>query len=165
MGSAMRALPDIAKLLISIGASQMAGVIGSIFTARTVSSWYLTLRKPAWTPPSGVFAPVWISLYLVMGIAAFLVWRKGLGYAGVRIALLLFLVQLVLNTLWSAAFFGLASPLAGLVVIVFLWIAIVATIATFLRVSVGAGLLLLPYVSWVSFAGVLNWSIFVLNRY
>ena len=160
----MRTLPDIAKLAISIGASQMAGVIGSIFTARTVSSWYVTLRKPTWTPPGSVIGPVWISLYLVMGIAAFLVWRKGLEYAGVRIALLLFLVQLVINTLWSAAFFGLASPLAGFVVIVILWIAIVATIIAFMRVSLGAGLLLLPYLSWVSFAGVLNWSILIMNR-
>jgi len=142
----------------------MAGVIGSIFTARTVSSWYVALRKPTWTPPGSVIGPVWISLYLVMGIAAFLVWRKGLEYAGVRIALLLFLVQLVINTLWSAAFFGLASPLAGFVVIVILWIAIVATIIAFMRVSLGSGLLLLPYVSWVSFAGVLNWSILIINR-
>ena len=160
----MRTLPDIAKLAISIGATQMAGVIGSIFTARTVSSWYLTLRKPTWTPSGSVIGPVWISLYLVMGIAAFLVWRKGLEYAGVRIALLLFLVQLVINTLWSAAFFGLASPLAGFVVIAILWVAIVGTIIAFMRVSLGAGLLLLPYVSWVSFAGVLNWSILIMNR-
>jgi benzodiazapine receptor len=160
----MAALPDIAKLAISIGASQMAGIIGSLFTARTVSSWYLTLRKPGWTPPSAVFGPVWISLYLAMGIAAFLVWRNGLGHMGVRIALLLFLVQLALNTLWSAAFFGLPSPLAGLVVIALLWGAILATIVAFLRVSVGAGLLLVPYILWVSFAGVLNLSIFMLNR-
>ena len=160
----MTVLPDVAKLAICVGASQLAGVIGSIFTTRTVSSWYLTLRKPDWTPPSGIFAPVWISLYLMMGIAAFLVWRKGLGHAGVRIALALFLIQLVLNTLWSAAFFGVPSPLAGLVVIIALWIAIVATIMAFLRVSTGAGLLLVPYISWVSFAAVLNWSIFVLNR-
>ena len=160
----MRTLPDIAKLAISIGATQMAGVIGSIFTARTVSSWYVTLRKPTWTPPGSVFGPVWISLYLEMGLAAFLVWRKGLEYAGVRIALLLFLMQLVINTLWSAAFFGLASPLAGFVVIAILWVAIVGTIIAFMRVSLGAGLLLLPYVSWVSFAGVLNWSILIMNR-
>lgn len=160
----MRALPDIAKLAISIGVSQMAGVIGSLFTARTVSSWYLTLRKPGWTPPSGVFAPVWISLYLLMGIAAFLVWRKGLGHEGVRTALALFVLQLVLNTLWSAAFFGATSPLAGLIVIIALWIAILATIVCFLRVSTGAGLLLIPYISWVSFAAALNWSIFALNH-
>jgi tryptophan-rich sensory protein len=160
----MAQLHDIAKLAISIVVSQMAGVIGSIFTARTVSSWYLTLRKPDWTPPSGVFAPVWISLYLLMGISAFLVWRKGLGHEWVRAALVLFLIQLVLNTLWSAAFFGATSPLAGLIVIVALWLAILATIAVFLRVSLGAGLLLIPYISWVSFAAVLNWSIYSLNR-
>ena len=160
----MRTLPDLAKLAISIGASQMAGVIGSLFTARTVSSWYLILRKPDWTPPSGVFAPVWITLYLLMGVAAFLVWRRGLGHEGVRTALALFVLQLVLNALWSAAFFGARSPLAGLLVIVVLWVAILATMISFLRVSAGAGLLLVPYILWVSFAAALNWSIFTLNR-
>ncbi len=160
----MAGLPNVGKLAISIVASQLAGVLGSVFTARTVSSWYLTLKKPNWTPPSGVFAPVWISLYVMMGIAAFLVWRKGLGHEGVRTALALFLIQLVLNTLWSAAFFGMPSPLAGLIVIVALWMAILATVVAFLRVSVGAGLLLIPYILWVSFAAALNWSIFMLNR-
>jgi tryptophan-rich sensory protein len=160
----MAALPDAAKLAISIGASQLAGVIGSLFTARTVSSWYLTLRKPSWTPPGAVFGPVWISLYLLMGIAAFLVWKKGLGHAGVKTALVLFIVQLVLNALWSAAFFGVPSPLAGFVVIICLWVAIFVTIMAFLRISTGAGVLLVPYILWVSFAGVLNWSILVLNR-
>jgi benzodiazapine receptor len=157
-------LPRVAKLAISIAVSQAAGVIGSIFTARTVSTWYATLSKPAWTPPSWVFGPVWITLYLVMGIAAFLVWRKGLGHEGVRTALVLFLAQLVLNSLWSAAFFGMRSPLAGLVVIIALWLAIVAAIAAFLRVSRRAGLMLIPYISWVSFAAVLNWSVYALNR-
>lgn len=160
----MAALPDVAKFAISVGTSQMAGVIGSLFTARTVSSWYLTLRKPGWTPPSGIFAPVWIALYLMMGIAAFLLWRKGLGHEGVRTALVLFLIQIVLNTLWSAAFFGVPSPLAGLIVIIALWAAILATIVAFSRVSVGAGLLLVPYILWVSFAAALNWSIYMLNR-
>lgn len=160
----MAGLHDVAKLAISIVVSQMAGVIGSIFTARTVSSWYLTLKKPGWTPPSGVFAPVWISLYLLMGISAFLVWRKGLGHEWVKTALVLFLIQLALNTLWSAAFFGATSPLAGLFVIVALWVAILATTIAFLRISVVAGLLLIPYISWVGFAAVLNWSIYSLNR-
>jgi benzodiazapine receptor len=160
----MAALPGVAKLAIAIGASEGAGFVGSIFTARTVSTWYLTLRKPAWTPPSGVFAPVWISLYALMGVAAFLVWKKGPGHAGVKAALILFLVQLVLNAGWSAAFFGMRSPPAGVVVIVLLWIAILATLIAFARVSRGAGLLLLPYLAWVSFAAALNWSIYVLNR-
>jgi benzodiazapine receptor len=160
----MAALPDVAKLAISIGASEMAGVIGSVFTSRTVSSWYLTLKKPAWTPPSSVFAPVWIVLYLLMGIAAFLVWKKGLAHEAVRAALALFIVQLVLNALWSAAFFGLPSPLAGLIVIAALWVMILATTVAFFRISTGAGLLLVPYLLWVSFAASLNWSIFTLNR-
>jgi benzodiazapine receptor len=160
----MAALPDLAKLAISVGASQAAGIVGSVFTARTVSSWYLTLKKPAWTPPSGVFAPVWVSLYLLMGIAAFLIWRRGLDHEWVKAGLVLFVVQLVLNSLWSAAFFGIPSPLAGLIVIGVLWAAILATLIAFLRVSLGAGLLLVPYIVWVSFAAVLNWSIYLLNR-
>jgi benzodiazapine receptor len=160
----MAELPDVAKLVISVGASQAAGVVGSIFTSRTVSTWYMTLRKPAWTPPSGVFAPVWITLYALMGIAAFLIWRKGIGQEWVKAALVLFLVQLVLNTLWSGVFFGIPSPLAGLIVISALWLAILATMVVFLRISSAAGLLLIPYLAWVSFAAVLNGSIYVLNR-
>jgi tryptophan-rich sensory protein len=160
----MAHLPDAAKLAISIGASQAAGVIGSLFTARNVGVWYQTLRKPSWTPPSGIFGPVWISLYLLMGIAAFLVWRRGLAEEGVRTALVLFLIQLVLNTLWSAAFFGVPSPLAGLIAIIALWVMILLTIVAFLRISLGAGLLLLPYILWVSFAAALNLSILLLNR-
>lgn len=99
-----------------------------------------------------------------MGIAAFLVWRKGIDHPGVKTGLAFFLTQLVLNSLWSAAFFGIPSPLAGLVVIAALWLAILATVITFLRVSLGAGLLLIPYISWVSFAAALNWSIYTMNR-
>jgi benzodiazapine receptor len=160
----MAQLPDIAKLAISIGTSQAAGVIGSIFTSRTVTTWYVALRKPAWTPPAVVFGPVWISLYALMGIAAYLVWRKGLGHEWVKVGLILFLVQLVLNAGWSAAFFGIPSPLAGMIVIIPLWAAILATLAVFLQVQAAAGLLLIPYLVWVSFAAALNWSIYVLNR-
>jgi tryptophan-rich sensory protein len=99
-----------------------------------------------------------------MGIAAFLVWRRGLAEEGVRTALVLFLIQLVLNTLWSAAFFGVPSPLAGLIAIIALWVMILLTIVAFLRISLGAGLLLLPYILWVSFAAALNLSILLLNR-
>ena len=108
--------------------------------------------------------PVWTLLYILMGVAAFLVWRKGLENRQVRIALIAFLVQLVLNALWSVAFFGLESPLYGLIVIMFLWLAILFTTLQFYRISRAAGALMLPYLLWVTFAAVLNESIWLLNR-
>jgi tryptophan-rich sensory protein len=99
-----------------------------------------------------------------MGIAAYLIWRQGLSNSGVRVALLIFIAQLVVNVVWSAVFFGLQSLLGGLVVIVILWAAILWTIIKFYPLSAAAGLLLVPYLLWVSFASVLNFSIFLLNR-
>jgi benzodiazapine receptor len=154
---------DIAKLVVSIVACQCAGLIGSIFTTPAIPTWYATLEKPAFTPPSWLFAPAWITLYLLMAIAAFLIWRKGLTEEGVKSALVIFLVQLVLNALWSVVFFGLHSPLYGMVVILALWVAILLTILRFFRLSTAAGALLLPYILWVSFASILNISIWVLN--
>jgi benzodiazapine receptor len=154
---------DIAKLVVSIVACQCAGLIGSIFTTPAIPTWYATLEKPAFTPPSWLFAPAWITLYLLMAIAAFLIWRKGLAEEGVKSALVIFLVQLVLNALWSVVFFGLHSPLYGMVVILALWVAILLTILRFFRLSTAAGALLLPYILWVSFASILNISIWVLN--
>jgi len=157
-------VPYAFKLIISLLACQLAGVIGSVFTTRSIDTWYQTIIRPSYAPPNGVFAPVWIGLYVLMGIAAFLVWRRGLQYPGVREGLLAFLVQLILNTFWSIAFFGFRSPLAGLVVIIILWIEIVITIIYFFRVSRNAGLLMLPYIAWVSFAAALNYGFFILNR-
>jgi benzodiazapine receptor len=154
---------NIVKLIVSIVACQCAGLIGSLATTPNIPTWYATLEKPFFTPPSWLFAPAWITLYLLMAVAAFLIWRKGLAHDGVKCALTLFLVQLVLNALWSVVFFGLQSPLYGMVVILALWIAILLTIIKFFRLSVAAGSLLLPYILWVSFASVLNISIWVLN--
>ena len=155
---------NIIKLIVSIVVCQLAGVIGGLFTSRSVSTWYPTLKKPSFNPPDWVFGPVWISLYFLMGVSAYLVWRKGLAQDGAKVALTVFLAQLVLNSAWSVAFFGLRSPLSGVVVIAFLWIAIVATMILFSRVSTPAVILLIPYVVWVSFAAVLNTSIYLLNR-
>jgi len=154
---------NIVKLVVSLVACQCAGLIGSLATTPNIPTWYATLEKPVFTPPSWLFAPAWITLYLLMAVAAFLIWRKGLAHEGVKCALTLFLVQLVLNALWSVVFFGLQSPLYGMVVILALWIAIVLTIIKFFRLSTAAGSLLLPYILWVSFASVLNISIWVLN--
>jgi benzodiazapine receptor len=154
---------DIVKLVVSIVACQCAGLIGSVFTTPAIPTWYAALEKPFFTPPSWLFAPAWITLYLLMAVAAFLVWRQGFAREGVKCALIVFLVQLVLNALWSVVFFGLHSPLYGMVVILALWVAIVVTIIKFFRLSVAAGSLMLPYILWVSFASALNIAIWVLN--
>jgi translocator protein len=155
---------DIWKLVVSIVACLVAGAIGSIFTRSAVTTWYATLGKPTFSPPNWLFAPVWTLLYILMGIAAFLVWRKGLGNRQVRSALIVFLIQLILNTLWSVVFFGLESPLFGLVVISVLWMAILVTVIQFFKISREASVLLWPYFLWVTFAAVLNSSIWLLNR-
>lgn len=155
---------DIWKLVVSIIACLAAGAIGSIFTRSAIPTWYATLEKPAFNPPNWLFAPVWTLLYIMMGVAAFLVWRKGLENRQVRIALIVFLVQLVLNALWSVVFFGLESPLFGVVVIAALWVAILFTVLKFHRISLAASVLMWPYLLWVTFAAVLNVSIWLLNR-
>lgn len=154
---------DTLKLFISILVCLCAGVVGSIFTRAAIPTWYATLQKPSFTPPNWVFGPAWTILYLLMGIAAFLVWRKGWDKREVRMGLITFLVQLVLNTLWSVAFFGLEAPLSGVIVIVGLWAVILFTILRFFKISAVAGWLLVPYILWVSFAAVLNISVWLLN--
>jgi benzodiazapine receptor len=153
----------ILQLVISVIICLSAGFIGSVFTTPAIPTWYVTLNKPSFTPPNWLFSPVWTFLFLLMGISAFLVWNKGLDDPRVKIALSIFGIQLILNILWSAVFFGLRSPLAGLIEIAILWIAILLTILSFFPISRTAGLLLIPYILWVSFAAVLNFSIWRLN--
>jgi len=154
----------ITKLIISIAACQLAGVIGSFFTAPSISTWYATLEKPSFVPPNWLFAPAWILLYLLMGISAYLIWMKGWERKEVREALMVFVLQLILNTLWSVLFFGLQSPLYGFVVIVILWLVILFTILKFYPIFQKAAYLLIPYILWVSFTALLNLSILILNR-
>jgi benzodiazapine receptor len=154
---------DIIKLIVSIVACQGAGLIGSLFTTTAIPTWYTGLQKPFFTPPNWVFAPAWTTLYMLMAVAAFLIWRKGLDQKGVRLALIIFLIQLVLNTLWSIVFFGLESPFYGIMVIIALWIAILLTMIKFFKLSTMAGVLMTPYIGWVSFAAVLNVAISMLN--
>lgn len=150
------------KLIIAIAVSEMAGVIGSLFTMPAIQSgWYANIIKPTLNPPAWVFGPVWTTLFVLMGIAAFLVWKK--NDKKIKIALGIFIGQLVLNTLWSFVFFGLHNPGGALVEIVFLWFAILATIIAFFRISKPAAWLLLPYILWVSFAAYLNFAIWSLN--
>ena len=155
---------DSIKFVIAVTVPLVVGGLSGFATSRGVVTWYPTLAKPSFNPPSWVFGPVWTMLYILMGIAAFLVWRKGLATAGVRSALSLFGVQLALNGLWSFLFFGLHSPGWALAEIVVLWLAIVATLVAFWRLTTAAGWLLAPYLAWVSFAAVLNGSIWALNR-
>jgi len=155
---------DLLELLGFVVLSFAAAGIGGLFTAPAVRAggWYYQIQKPAWTPPSWLFGPVWTALYLMMAVAAWLVWRQG-GWAAQGGALGLFLVQLILNAAWSWLFFGLHSPSAGLVGISLLWIAILLTILAFFRVSPVAGWLMVPYLLWVSFAAALNLTIWRLN--
>ena len=151
-------------LALIILLSEGAGIIGSVFTAPAIPAWYATLAKPEFVAPNWAFAPVWTTLFLLMGIAAFLVWQKGSGRRDVRIALSIFVFQLLLNTLWSFLFFGLQSPGAALVEVIFLWFAILATMIAFARIARPTLWLLVPYIGWVSFAAYLNYSIWVLNH-
>jgi translocator protein len=153
----------ISLLLASVIICQMAGIIGSIFTTPAIPTWYANINKPTFRPPNWVFAPVWTTLFLLMGIALFLIWEKGLKRKDVKIAFSVFIFHLLLNTLWSILFFGLKSPFAAFIEIIFLWIAILTSIILFFRISRIAAYLLIPYILWVSFASVLNFSIWRLN--
>lgn len=156
-------MKDIIKLLVSVIVCLAAGFIGSIFTNASIPTWYAALKKPAFAPPNWVFAPVWTMLFVLMGIAAYLVWRQGLSTPTNKIALILFIIQLIFNMLWSLAFFTLKSPLFGFVVIIILWFLILFTIIYFSNISNVAGILLIPYIAWVSFASILNFMLWRLN--
>lgn len=152
------------KLCVSIGICLLAGFIGSIFTTPSIATWYETLNKPALNPPNWVFAPVWTTLFILMGISLFLIWQKGLKSKGVVFAIVLFVIQLLLNMKWSFLFFGMHSPLYAFVDIVVLWLMILWAIIAFSKISKLAGWLLLPYLLWVSFASYLNFMVYLLNR-
>lgn len=151
-------------IVVAIAICELAGIIGSLFTMPAVPGWYAGLVKPSFNPPSWVFAPVWTTLYAMMGLAAWLVYAKGWKRPEVRKALAVFGLQLVLNTLWSIVFFGAHRIFAAVAVILLLWAAILWTILLFRRISRPAAYLLVPYLLWVSFATVLTVSIYVLNR-
>lgn len=151
------------KLIVSIALPLLAGALASTFTFPGVDTWYTGLRKPAWRPPDAVFGPVWTVLYLLMGIALYLVWRKEVPARRKAPALALFGLQLVLNMLWSWLFFSRYQIGWALAEIIVLWLAILLTIFAFARHSRPAAWLLVPYISWVSFAALLNFSIWQLN--
>ncbi|MGV8144140.1 MAG: TspO/MBR family protein [Methanothermobacter sp.] len=156
-------LKEVVRLIVSILIVFIAGTIGSTATLPQIPTWYASLAKPSWAPPNWLFGPVWTILYILIGIALFLVWKEGISRKDVKLAISVFVVQLVLNVLWSVIFFGYNSLLGGLVVVIILWIAILANIIFFYRVSKPAGLLLVPYIVWVSIASYLNYSVYLLN--
>lgn len=156
-------LGTILALIAFVAIPLAAGWIGSLATTPNIPTWYAGLAKPSFNPPNEVFPVVWTILYVLMGIAAWLVWRAPVEENRRRLALAAWLGQLIINVLWSLAFFGARSPLAGLIVIVVLLAAIVGTILAFRRVSGWAAMLLVPYLAWVAFATILNAAILSLN--
>jgi translocator protein len=152
------------KLFISIIVCLGTGFIGSIFTTPSILTWYSRINKPAFNPPNWIFAPVWTILFIMMGVSLYLIWNKGLKKKESKEALIIFILQLAINVLWSILFFGLHSPLYAYFDIVILWLLIILTIFRFKKISLTAAWLLIPYLFWVSFASVLNLSVYFLNR-
>jgi tryptophan-rich sensory protein len=159
----MSNLKSAAGLGVSLLLCFAAAAFGARVTAPAIRTWYPELRKPSWTPPAGVFGPVWSALYLAMAVAAWLAWRRADMDCRAP-PLRLFATQLVLNVAWSALFFGRKQPGVAFVEILALWTAIAATTVSFWRTSRPAGLLLIPYLAWVTFASALNLAIWRKNR-
>ncbi len=154
---------NITKLLISVAVCLAAGFIGSFFTSSSIPTWYAALNKPFFNPPNWLFAPVWTLLYILMGVALYLVWNTDLKTSAIKTAIIIFVVQLILNVLWSLLFFGMKAPLYAFIEIIILWLAIAFTMIKFYPISPTAAYLLLPYILWVSFASILNFFIWRLN--
>ena len=163
MATSSSTLKQVGIALLFILVCQLAGILGAATTVTGESSWFEALDKPFFNPPSWIFGPVWTTLYTLMGISAFLVWRQGWERPEVKAALATFGVQLLLNAAWTPVFFGAQQIGWALVIIVLLWVAIVLTMRRFFPLSQWAGWLLVPYLLWVTFATVLNASIWVLN--
>jgi len=154
---------DIVSFIGWIIFCEVVGILGSTATIPNIPTWYAGLVKPSFTPPNWIFGPVWITLYALMGIAAFRVSRVEKNKRKVKAALGLFIVQLFLNFLWSFVFFGWHAIPASFIIISLLWIFLLLLIVQFEKLDKPAGLLLIPYVLWVSFAAVLNYAIWILN--
>ena len=152
---------DYYKLIISIGVCLAVGFISGFWTSSSISSWYAHLHKPSFNPPNWIFGPVWTLLYILMGVALYLVWNDT---ASVNVAMTFFIIQLVLNFFWSYLFFSLKNPLIAFIEILFLLLMIIITTIEFYPISNAAAYLLIPYILWVSFASVLNLSILLLNK-
>lgn len=152
------------KLVICIAIPLIIGSISGILVSKNVTSWYKTLVKSTFNPPNWIFGPAWTLLYILMGIALFLVIKNGFNDSNVKIAVSVFALQLLLNAAWSPVFFNLHQIFLALIIIVTLWLMIIATMFVFWRVNSVASMILVPYLAWVSFASLLNYSIYLLNR-
>lgn len=151
-------------LIFAIVIAQLAGAIGSIFTFSAIPTWYPTLIKPIFNPPNWIFGPVWTTLYTLMGISSYLIWKKGIKNQEVKTALIVYAIHLVLNALWSILFFGLKRLDFAFFEITILWSFIIFIFYLFKKINKTAGLLLIPYFIWVSFASILNYSLWILNK-
>jgi translocator protein len=151
---------DYLKLIISIVVCLAVGFIAGIWTSSSINSWYSTLNKPSFNPPNWLFGPVWTILYILMGISLYLVWNQN----GSKIAIMFFVLQLLLNFLWSFLFFQMKNPLIAFIEIIFLLAMIIITAIKFYPISTTAAYLMIPYIIWVTFASILNFSIYWLNR-
>lgn len=151
------------KLIISVAIPVVVGAVSGYFTAGSVNGWFTTINKPSFNPPGWLFAPVWTTLYILMGIACYLIWKSSANVADKRRAITLYTIQLTLNFFWSIIFFGAHQPGWALVDIALLWAMIMLTIFSFGKISSTAAWLLVPYICWVSFATVLNFAIWKLN--
>lgn len=156
-------MKDLHKLIISVVGCQLVGILSVPFTISAIPTWYSTLNKPFFAPPNWVFGPAWTLLYFLMGISFYLIWRQDWKKKNIKTAGIFFLIQLGLNFLWSPIFFGLRSPILGLINIVAMWILIAITMRKFYPLSKLAFYLLVPYLFWVSFATILNLAIVLLN--
>jgi tryptophan-rich sensory protein len=156
-------MKNLYKFVVSVIGCELVGILGSIFTIPAIPTWYTHLIKPTFAPPSWIFGPIWITLYFLMGISFYLIWKQGWSKKKVKTAGLFFLGQLTLNFMWSPIFFGLRAPLLGFLVIVAMLVLIMITIKKFYPLSKWAAYLLIPYVLWVSFATILNAAIAILN--
>jgi tryptophan-rich sensory protein len=155
-------MKNLGKLIISIIGCELVGIIGTIFTVQAIPTWYTSLNKPSFSPPNWLFGPVWTLLYFLMGISFFLIWRMNPKPQVTR-AKKIFFVQLALNFIWTPIFFGLRSPLLGLITILLMLFFILLTLKNFYSLSKPAFYLLIPYLVWVSFATILNAAIVSIN--
>lgn len=154
---------NLTKLVLSVSIPLLVGYLGSLITTPSIGTWYATLNKPTFNPPNWVFFPAWTILFILMGISLYLVWEKYPKNKFSKKALSIFGLQLGLNLLWSIIFFGSKNPLHAAIEIVALWVAIMLTIRAFWKISRTASYLMLPYIAWVTFAAVLNFSIVMIN--
>ena len=156
-------MQKILKIVLVVVLCVTVGYLSGLVTRESILTWYVTLNKPSFNPPNWVFAPVWTLLYIMMGVAAGMIWTSNSDEQTTKKALGFFAIQLGLNALWSYLFFGLHNPLLALIEIILLWLMIFETYNLFKKIHKTAGFLMLPYLVWVSFATILNASICWLN--